>query len=131
MQDYPVKCLLTACKTESQLEPIKHLRFNPLTISAKISILDVCWVLALIFLKLVVAKIFREESKNYLYFEFNLNTFWEVLDIYGETSIKSSVREKRGSWSKFFIKSVTTMVPKVSRVSTKWLKQNKINRITV
>ena len=33
------------------------------------------WVL---FLKCVVAKIFRGELKNYLYFGFNLNTFWEV-----------------------------------------------------
>ena len=47
---------------------------------------------------------------------------------YGETSIKSSEREKRGSFSKV---SKYYGPQKVSQVSTKWLQQNKINRITV
>ena len=49
-------------------------------------------------------------------------------ETYGETSIKSSEREKRGSFSKV---SKYYGPPKVSQVSTKWLQQNKINRITV
>ena len=49
-------------------------------------------------------------------------------ETYGETSIKSSEREKRGSYSKV---SKYYGPPKVSQVSTKWLQQNKINRITV
>ena len=35
-----------------------------------------------------------------------------IADTYRETSIKSSEREKRGTSSKFFIKSVSTMVPR-------------------
>ena len=49
-------------------------------------------------------------------------------DTYRETSIKSSKREKRDSFSKV---SKYDGPPKVSQVSAKWLQQHKINRITV
>ena len=49
-------------------------------------------------------------------------------DTYRETSIKSSEREKRDSFSKV---SKYDGPPKVSQVSAKWLQQHKINRITV